>query len=249
MTRDKFGIEFPLNDKYTSADECMIHHCHTHLWCGHNTAWIDALRMGDSDINLGICFTKGAVDCYNQNSCRHSTRGVFVLGMENIMLKAEEEYVLEWELFWHSGKEDFICQLSRFKNHIQIDAKHYTVFLGEEIDFTVKSLLEDTPKIVCDNEEIPFALENGVYHVCFQPKKIGAYRIKVYFGERYTYADFMVKLSFRELLEKRINFIIDHQQCMDETNPLYGAYLVYDNKTDTQFFDFNNQIFSHEAHS
>jgi hypothetical protein len=53
-----------------------------------------------------------------------------------------------------------------------------------------------------------------------------------------TYAEFNVKISFAELTEKRVHFIVDKQQCLDKESPLYGAYLVYDNKLESQYFDF-----------
>lgn len=46
--------------------------------------------------------------------------------------------------------------------------------------------------------------------------------------------------GFFELLERRVNFIIDNQQCKDFKSPLYGAFLVYDNDTDDMYFDYMN---------
>lgn len=59
LGQDNFGIEVPLNDKYTFADDCMTNRCHAHIWCGHHTAYINAMRMGTSDTNLGLVLTRG----------------------------------------------------------------------------------------------------------------------------------------------------------------------------------------------
>jgi len=186
INRDNFGIEFPFNDQYTYADDCMTNRCHTHIWCGYNTSWINALKMGDSEINLGLMLTKGAFISYSQYNCINSnTRGIFILEPETVLLKSNEKYMLEWELFWHKGKKDFLTKLSGFSSYIGIDARHFTVFENEKDEF-------------------------------------------------------MVKPPFAELVEKRINFIVDRQQCVDSKSPLYGAYLIYDNKISSQYFDFFN---------
>ena len=112
VNRDNFGIELPFNDKYTYADECMTNRCNTHIWCGYNTSWVNALKMGPSDINLGLVLTKGSFVSYRQTNCGHIGRGCFIFEPESILLKSNEEYVLEWELFWHTGKKDFFEKLS-----------------------------------------------------------------------------------------------------------------------------------------
>ena len=48
------SIALPFNDVYTYADECMTNRCNTHIWCGGNTTYVKALKMGESDINLGL---------------------------------------------------------------------------------------------------------------------------------------------------------------------------------------------------
>ena len=40
VNRDNFGIETPFNDRYPDAEDCMIHRCNAHIWCGHNISWV-----------------------------------------------------------------------------------------------------------------------------------------------------------------------------------------------------------------
>ena len=48
VNRDNFAIAFPFNDRYTHADDCLTGRCNTHFWCGINTCYVNALKMGAS---------------------------------------------------------------------------------------------------------------------------------------------------------------------------------------------------------
>lgn len=241
VNREKFGIELPFNDRYTNADECITNHCNTHIWCGHNTAWVNALRMGPSDINLGLVLTKGALDSYGQNNCWSNTRGIFIINPSTFFLSAGDTYEIEWELFWHNGTEDFWEKLSDFRNSILINADNYTFFEGETIEFEV--LMNNTPdfnkiKVVCKEEELSIPQKDNIAKVRYLPESTGDYRFYIYYNDNlYTYADFTVKTSFEKLVENRVKFIVNNQQYSDKNSPLYGAYLIYDNQTESMYFD------------
>lgn len=239
VNRDNFGIETPFNDRYDGADKCMVKRCNTHIWCGHSIAWVNALRMGPSDINLGLYLKRGAIDCYDQDKCTGGeNRGIFILEPESMLLNPGEEYQIEWEIFWHKGTDDFLKKIEKFDGHIKIDALHYTIFENETIDFKIKA---DIPPVVTfENEIINAVSENDYYHVRFNPTKNGKYKFKVSVGDKFTWVNFMVKADFKTLLENRIKFIIKNQQCLDKKSNLYGAFLVYDNDYDSLYFDYAN---------
>ena len=246
LNRDNFGIEIPFNDRYPDAEDCMIHRCNAHIWCGHNISWVNALRMGTSDCNLGLYLTKGAIDCYDQNEVgkrnifKGCTRGRLVLDIESVFLKSGDEYQLEWELFFHKGKEDFMQNIRGYENHIGIRAEHFTVFENESIDFTVTTNSGREPEIRWENTIIPFEKTKGGFRVVMSAPHTGEYRFVIKDGTVTTWAEFMVKPPFAELLEKRVRFIIENQQCLDAESPLYGAFLVYDNDYDSMYFDYGN---------
>ncbi len=238
INRDNFGIELPFNDRYTYADECMTNRCNTHIWCAHNTAWVNALRMGPSDINLGLVLTKGSIDSYSQNNCNSNTRGVFVLNSGTAMLTSGAEYEIEWEIFWHKGNDDFLYKLSNYKNIVQVCAKHYTVFRDETIDFTVKGSGISDIEVYCHGKKINTIYSGDEYSVKYTPETLGDFRFKIcYNSVMYTYAEFTVKPSFGDLVKNRIHFIAEHQQCHNKKSPLYGAYLIYDNTSESTYFD------------
>ena len=241
INRDNFGIETPFNDRYVGADECMLHHCNTHIWGGHNVAWVNALKMGPSRINLGLFLTKGAIDCYDQDRCGAGlgNRGIFILELESFFLNSGEEYELEWEPFWHEGDDDFFTKLKSFERYIAIDAVHYTVFEEENIEFTVLPMSGAVPEITATGERVD-AEKTGGWHVKYHAPHRGEVSFLIKAGDVSTRAVFMVKRDFGELLEKRVRFIVRNQQCLDAKSPLYGAFLIYDNEYDSMYFDYQN---------
>lgn len=54
LEQGDIGIALPFNDIYTYADDCMVRHCNTHIWCGGNTSYISAVKMGESDFILAL---------------------------------------------------------------------------------------------------------------------------------------------------------------------------------------------------
>lgn len=238
LNRDTFGIELPFNDRYTTGAQCMVEHCHAHIWCGHNIAWVDALRMGDSDMNLGLYLTEGALDCYSQNGCKSNNRGVFILHPDSRFLKSGESMTLAWELFWHTGKEDFEAKIADYDGHIGIKAEHFTVFMGESVKLSVTA--EEMPEVTIAGEAVEAVPQDGAWKIDWKPTVPGKYRAIAKAGGKMTWADIYVKIPFAELLEKRVKFIVRNQQCLDPESPLYGAFLVYDNEYDSQYFDFYN---------
>ena len=240
LCRDNLGIEIPFNDKYTNADDCMQNRVHTHIWCGRNVSWMNALRMGESKYNLGLFLTEGSLVSYSQYECKTNVRGYFELEPETVLLNSMESYVVKWEIFPCEDSSDFFRKLSSYRKYVGITAKHYTVFLGEEIEFSVNTAEKGLPRVFLGKDELEVNAEDEGYFVRYLPRDIGEYRFTVKVGEVETYAEFAVKTPFSALTEKRVRFIVDHQQCLDKNSPLYGAYLVYDNRTGTQYFDYFN---------
>lgn len=239
LSEHNFSIEVPFNDRYTYADKCVTNHCNAHIWCGHNSTWINALKMGVSDMNLGLVVTKGAFDCYSVWGCDSNIRGRFTLNIANTELIKDEEHVLEWVIFAHSGRKDFEKKAAEYSSYINVKAKHYTVFKGESIEFSASGnkLSENNVKIYDKSGEIPFSIENGTVKVCYTPQNTGDYRIWIKIGDALTYADFTVKEEFETLVEKRIDFIMKHQRYSREGSPLDGAFMIYDNKKEHIIFE------------
>ncbi len=251
LEHGELGISVPFNDCYTYAEDCMVHRCNAHIWCGYNCTYVNAVKMGVSDINLGLVLTKGSVPTYSINKCDDTDRikswdemgalnfrGEFLLDCDNVKLLPEEEYVIEWVLFWHKGGKDFSVQASRFDTYIDIDAVHYTVFGNENIEFSAKLPQNSRDvKILLDGAQVDFERENNVAKVSYKPAKCGEHRFYIYADNIKTYAEFLAVSKFEDIIEKRVNFIADNQQYIGEGEQLDGAFLIYDNTEECMYFD------------
>lgn len=239
LNENNFSIEAAFNDRYTTADDCMIHRCNTHLWCGGNSTYIDALKMGVSELNMGLVVTKGSFVNYRVLDCHCSNdRGRFLLNLEQTELLSCEEVTVEWVLFPHAGKEDFIRKALEYGAFIDIKAEHFTVFQGDVIRFRAQNrTAAQNVRVYTEEEELAFTIKDGAVLVEWRPDKTGEYRIYVEMNGLRTWTDFAVKPDFETLLEKRIHYIIDHQQYKKKGSPLNGAYLIYDIKMKHPIFE------------
>ena len=246
----EFGIIVPFNDRYTNAKDCMTRRCNTHIWCGGSSSHINALKMGVSNINLGLVLTKGNLHSYSQltNTLENaSSRGDFVLNTV-AELCANEEYIIEWEIFVHKGKEDFIKQAQNTPAFVYINAEQYTVYKGEKINFT--AMMPSGTKMIevfCGDEKLKHIYNDTdrKLEVSYSPQKTGEYRIRITYDNMITYADFMVVKGLESIVENRVNFIVDKQQYINPDSALHGAYLIYDNKQNYTIFE--NGIPDHNA--
>lgn len=237
LEQGTLGITLPFNDIYTYADDCMVNRCNTHIWCGGNTTYVNALKMGESDINLGLILTKGSIKSYSVKNPKTNHRGIFILNPEHIELLAGEEFVIEWQLFWHKGNDDFFAKAYSYPTFIGIEAPQFTVFEDEPIEFTVKTKSTEEIKISCNGSKVDYKKTKDGAKVSINLKKLGELRFDISVGNLKTYTEFFVAEKLETLLEKRINFIADKQQYQREESPLYGAFLIYDNKEKEMVFD------------
>ena len=225
------GILLPFNDVYTYAEDCLTNRCNTHIWAGENCTYVNALKMGKSDINLGLVLTEGAIQSYSVYNTFSNQRGQFLMNLPHLELLSGEEYVIEWKIFWHEGKDDFLKKASGFDTFVEIDASQFTVFDNEEITFQVKA--KDGLNITCDGEMV--SSQNG--KVCYKPKRLGEHRFEIQAGDIKTYAEFFVSEPLETVVKKRLDFIVEKQQYKRKDSPLYGSFLIYDNDEKHLVFD------------
>ena len=65
----------------------------------------------------------------------------------------------------------------------------------------------------------------------FKADELGEQRIDLIYNKvERTHATILVVSNYETLIDKRVNFIIDHQQMNDSQDARYGAYMVYDNE-------------------
>ena len=221
MLKD-IGIYTPFNDNYPDARTCMTSRCNVHIWPGGKAAYVNAMRMIGTGTHLGLMVTEGEIVGYDvwergKEKGMSNFRGVFALCPPDIMLKPGQSYQLTWRLFSYRSAEgrlrgnsasDFDEQLLRRGGMIARSERYvYTVGETARVDFITKTKTKTITKKIVEGEN----------------------RVE-YKG---THALLLGISGERELMEKRIRFILDHQQMNNQQDPRYGAFMVYDNEGDS----------------
>jgi len=241
IKRGDIGIYTTFNDNYDSAEICETAKCNTHIWCGENVTYVNALRMGVSDINLGLVLTRGSIDAYSLEKPfdrGSDDRGDFILHPSAFTVLPGEDYILEWELFWHKGKEDFREILNTYSAFIDIQTEYFTVFEGESIRFTAKALngIKES-RVIIDNEEIEHTVFGSSVIVDYSPKRTGEHTFHLCVNGISTLARFFVSPPLDNVIKNRVAFIVEKQQHHGEKSRLNGAYLIYDNEENRTYYD------------
>lgn len=233
--RGQVGIYATFNDSYEQANICMTQRCDTHIWCGRNTSYVEAIKMGVCGFGLGMVLTKGSLDTYSVERKNISEdRGDFIFHPSAFKLIPGEKMTLEWELFWFQ-EGTFFQTLEKYNDIMLVKADNYTVFSNECIRFSVN---KPDVQITLDHQPIQTISHDGRTDVEYIPQRIGHHCFVLRRGERETIAEFYVQIPFKELVQKRVHFIVQKQQYLREGSALDGAYLIYDNQDQDMAFDY-----------
>ena len=234
------GIYTPFHDNYESSEICSTQRCHTHIWCGWDVSYINALRMGGMAPHLGLVVTEGSLCAYSVErdfEKSQNDRGNFILHPAPFSLAKGESYTLSWELFWHKGTTDFYNILTNYPNFILVRVFQYTVFEGENIRISAQlGKKVSNIEILCDGEAVPYILERGIIKLSYTPKRLGEHQFIFCVDNVRTYVNTMVLPAFSKLTRARCEFITKNQQFHKEGSPLNGAYLIYDNDDNTMYY-------------
>ena len=240
------GIYVSLCDEYHSAEVSLTQKCNAHVWCGEEICWINALRQGDSEQNLGMVLTKGSVDAYSidreNQEIRTARRGKIILHPEILHILPDDEYELEWKFFLHKNTDDFFEKLATFEKDIDLHIDNYTVVGDEHFSFDFAGT---KAMITCNDKEIPFVQINGRVFVDYKPTKAGEYIFRITVDGIRTHISLYATDDFEIVLKKRIDYIVDKQQYHNSESSLDGAYLIYDMKENRPYFC--NRFHDHNA--
>ena len=213
MTVRNIGIYVPFNDNYPDAKTCMTSRCNVHIWPGGKAAYINAMRMSGKGPHLGLMITEGKITNYDvwergSNKGMSNFRGVFALCPPDMTLKPGQSYSLAWRLFTHNGT-DFDEQLIK-RGGTVVKSEKYVYAVGE-------------------TARVDFVTDKGTKTITKKITSTGEHNID-YKG---SYATLLGISGEKELIDKRIQFILDHQQMNDPNDPRYGAFMIYDNEGDS----------------
>lgn len=233
---NSIGIYFPLQDQYDGSQICMHSRCHTHILCNGNVSYIMALRMGGTPPHFGMILTEGSLAHYSIErdiQKKSNDRGIFILHPSPITLDVGESFAITWQIFSHTGKEDFYQKLAQFSNYVEVSADRYVVYQHE----TVNIFIKPTHKLkqISFNNEI-FTSRNDEFLIQRTFDTVGEKIFDIVAGTIQTKLRLLVLPPLEQLVEKRCNFIIKHQQYTGHCKQLEGAYLAYDNEERHPFY-------------
>lgn len=225
------AISFPLQDRYADSVTCRDYRCHAHIFCGENTSYIMALRMGGAAPHLGMVLTKGSLSAYSMErdlKLQSNDRGCFWLHPSSQEFAPGDTMTLEWKVFPHQGREEFREKLKAVSQVILVDAEQYVIYPGETSKVTIEPAFEAEKVTV--NGMLLEKTENGVYEYLFESEKTGEYMLSISADAIKTTCRLLVQERPETLAAKRCAFIVDHQQYHGKIKELQGAYLPYDNE-------------------
>lgn len=239
--RGNLGIYTTFNDSYQASSVCIKERCHAHIWCGGEHSYVHAMKMGPFSTELALILTQGSLDSYSVERIDaewSNDRGDFILHPSPCHLLPGAEMVIEWELVAFP-QGDFKKTLLAARGGIWAEFTQETVFTDEKFELTVESCSFDGEILVsCRGESVPYKLSNGKLCIEYQPKETGEHRFDIQIGSKEFWVYGYCSLPFGELLEKRVRFILKHQQMKDPASPLYGAFLIYDNEEHAPYYDY-----------
>ena len=232
LSVSKIDIYTPYNDNYPDARIAATNRCNAHVWPGMNSSYVNATRMNGEGSHLGLVFTKGAMKTYSiENRDRHknipfsftasNVRGVITLNIAPFILEAKGKYVVQWKLFWHNGWDDFFKKAIS-AGFVKLDADKYVITSNEKLTINIGA----NPSAGINTKAITVSGDS-----------LGEHSRKVYYdgGRKYTLLNYYVISSPQNLMDRRVHFIVNRQQMNDPKDGRNGAYMVYDNESDTIF--------------
>jgi len=249
------GIYATFNDNYENAEVCLKQRCHTHIFCGGNSSWVMAQRMGGEAPHLGLVLTKGSLFGYSEERVEttqgrlenlSNDRGDFILHPEADELMPGESMIIAWELFWFQNREDFKQQLLAHKNFMVLETEQCTVLRGEQIRFqvTVQADGKEPVSVKSGGREIPSVQRREgslLFAACrYSPEKTGEMPFEIRIGDKKLCALFYVSEEPGILAEKRCRFIARNQQYNGKADSLKGAYLIYDTEEGRIYYHHRN---------
>lgn len=238
----EIAINTPFNDNYPDARTCYNARCNAHIWTGGNDAYVYCTRMSGAPGGLGLILQKGAVEGYEISERSEKTggsnfRGVFQLNPENKILKPGECYTIQWLLLSADNWNDF--QTKAIGNGLIIaTANRYVVEEGEEVTVSFKSNFPSLKgKLLLNNKEVAEVNGDNInYTTTLNAPGEQIFTLSYDDGKK-TSVECLTVSNFDSLINRRCRFIAEHQQFIKSGDPRNGAFIVYDNDTESLYIN------------
>ena len=235
------GIYTPLCDNYPNSKTCIPHRANVHIWEGENAAYLNTVRMGGFPPHLGMAVTEGAIKAYelwergNGKGGSH-TRGIISLDLADTVLLSKQSVTLTWKIFSYTNEQDFVQKLVD-NGSVAASCNKYLLAKGEKVEITLLTA-PSVKKCVAKYGMKHYSMKKkkGHWTVQIPMNQLGTHRIELCFDRKTTHVDVQVISGEEELLDKRVKFIMEHQQ-MNQPHVAQGAYMVYDNENNSIYLN------------
>ena len=225
------AVQTPFADLYPGALDALTRRVHAHVFTGGRWAWVAAQPMDGRGHVLGLRVTEGelwsySVETRNANTISNA-RGHLVLnvtdrarnpdafgGQPALALDAGAEYVLGWELGWHSDIASFIEA-----THAPAEFSALAATVGEPISIR-------TPCEVRAAGGVEVVTEPGGARITARVH--GLYAIRLGDGAR---SEVLFHDSVADAVRKRAEFVIRYQLGRERPGLLSHAILPVDTRT------------------
>jgi hypothetical protein len=220
ITIGSLAMSTPWRDLYSSSRESLQRAVHAHVWTGGADSWVWAVPMDGSGPGLGLQLTGGELWSYSVESREprlgSNVRGHLYLhltdharaphamgGQPRIRLGPGEAYRWAWRLGWHDDLAAFHSTRSPL-----LDADPLAAETGVPIEIRLAPGASG-PTAVTSSEA-------GVLHVEATAGTRGA-RIAVLFHP-----------PLREIVERRVRFVLDHQRPVELDGSRRSSFVPLD---------------------
>ncbi|WP_324013793.1 hypothetical protein [Microbacterium sp. JZ37] len=225
------AVQTPFADLYPGALDALTRRVHAHVFTGGRWAWVAAQPMDGRGHVLGLRVTEGelwsySVETRNANTISNA-RGHLVLnvtdrarnpdafgGQPALALDAGAEYVLGWELGWHSDIASFIEA-----THAPAEFSALAATVGEPISIR-------TPCEVRAAGGVEVVTEPGGARITARVH--GLYAIRLGDGAR---SEVLFHDSVADAVRKRAEFVMRYQLGRERPGLLSHAILPVDTRT------------------
>lgn len=238
----EFSVAVPFADSYEDSVTCMRERCHAHVWAGLDSCCACGVRMGPSELHVGLVFTEGRFASYSQRGVRPNDRGVLLLDAAPFSLSPGESRRFSCLVFPFSSAAQFQSFCRRSPKFLAVEsARGFTFEEGETIEFSfAASGPVSAASASTENGRAGCEVCGDTVRVRVRPERPGEALVRLTADDAQTYAAFFVTPPLEELIRRRLYFIVERQQCRKTGDPLDGAFLVYDNEEEAQYFDYKN---------
>jgi len=230
------ALSTPWRDVYTGASECLSGACCAHLWTGGSLSYVAATPMNGRAPTLGLRLEQGELWSYSvesRNAWTGGVRGHLYLhvsdaarnpgamgGQPTVKLAPGETYTLGWRLEWYDSPAalerslDAVFRLPKLAAPLGAALLLETRVQDLQVSAAPEVRLEPVKGGVlasCDT--------SGVQHLDLAWSG-GRSRVAVLFHQ-----------PLRELTERRVRFILEHQRATERDPSRRGSFLPLDTRS------------------